>query len=91
MSARRRLSWDEHLTLGHELHKVRDRLVRTEAQLAGTYGVDAPATRLADQAQAAVNALRSELERLAGEDCPEQPADARFRCYFPGADEAADG
>lgn len=92
MSMRRdHLTWDEHQSLGRELHELRDRLVRIEAQLATTYGADTPATGLADQAQTSVNALRSELERLVSEDCPEQPAEARFRCYYPISDEAADG
>ena len=92
MGARRNhLTWDEHQALGNELHELRDRLVRIEAQLATTYGADAPATRLAEQGQATVDALRSELERLVGEDCPGQPAEARFRCYYPISDEAADG
>jgi hypothetical protein len=71
----------EHEQLGEELHRIRDRLVHLQVELANRYGKSRRPGGLAGRALAAVDALRSELDdQLARDD----PAGFRTTVYYPG-------
>lgn len=78
------LSRDEHTELGEELAAIRDRLGKVLAQLGNAY--PRAVSELAFDAQAAVDALRSELDSIVFKEYPNIKHPGNASVYYPARD-----
>lgn len=76
------LTLAEHEQLGAELHRMRERLVHLEVELARRYGSSRPLGRRATRARVLLDNLRSSLDDQLARD---HPADFRPSVYYPAA------
>ena len=84
MSKKPGLSRDEHAELGAELAEMRDRLGKIAVQLGQAYPL--PVSELAITAQAAVDALRCDLDSIVFNEYPGLKHTGNASVYYPARD-----
>jgi hypothetical protein len=78
------LSRDEHTALGEDLATMRDQLGKIAVQLGHAY--PQAVSELAIAAQAAVDALRCELDSIVFREYPDFKHPGNARVYYPARD-----
>jgi len=67
---RQRLTYREHITLGKELYKMRNCMVKRAVQISNAYGVSKKPGKLADRAYTVIDNLRCEMDDQLYRDYP---------------------
>lgn len=78
----KKLTWQQHQGLGSEIQQMHARLHELTVMLSNTYGVSKKVGQLARKAGSSVDQLRSELDNLVHQDCPDIAQDALSHCYY---------
>ena len=83
-TAKKHLGLDEHYALGKELFEMRNRLGKLRIEISHSYGTSKRVSGLAAKTQAAVDALRCELDNIVCAEFPHENNLKLISIYYPG-------
>ena len=78
------LTWEEHITLGRELHGILDRMTALHMQVSRAYGVTSKEQNRSAKVVSALNQLRSDLDNRVIAEHPSREDSELTHIYYPG-------